>query len=234
MERDRTVRRLTHIQKTASTTRILNLSKINQQRSIISANVVSRLFRNKTMENAVIIKHRVRLHESDIFEKVRFNSTKILIPFDLKDFRFGAHCIFVGQKNFDVISEDIFGDDLKVGKLDRKVLDLIDDLPSLDPFLLREHLRRNGIEPSRDYFCISDADIGRMHAYVSQQLSGLVRMTGGGDGAATGANSAEQLAEKLLSSTPDKDFEALKKLLRLSDKEYQDGIFCWRGLLYYK
>ena len=234
MERDRTVRRLTHIQKTASTTRILNLAKISRQRAITVAGVKSRLFRNKMMENSVIIKHRVRPHEAEIFDEPRSNATKILIPFDANDFRFGAHCLFVGQKNFDSVSQNMFGDDFKLGKSDRKIIDLIDELPSLDPFLLREHLRRNGIEPSRDYFCISDADVGKMHAYVSQQLTGLVRMTGGGDGATTVVNSADRLAEKLLSPTPDKDFEPLKRLLRLSDKEYLDGIFCWRGLLYYK
>jgi hypothetical protein len=59
-------------------------------------------------------------------------------------------------------------------------------------------------------------------------------MTGGGDEATAVVNSADRLAEKLLSSSPDRSFEPLKKLLRLSEKEYQDGIFCWRGLLYYK
>lgn len=234
MERDRTVRRLTHIQKTASTTRILNLAKISRSRSSLIVNDKSRLFRNKILESSVIIKHRVRPHEVDIFDEPRFNATKILVPFDINDFRFGAHCLFVGQKNFDAVSEDMFGDDVKFGRSDRKVLDLIDELPSLDPFLLREHLRRSGIEPSRDYFCISDADAGKMHSYVSQQLAGLVRMTGGGGEAMAVVNSADRLAEKLLSPSPDKGFEPLKNLLRLSEKEYQDGIFCWRGLLYYK
>lgn len=234
MERDRTVRRLTHIQKTASTTRILNLAKISQRRPCVRTSGATPLFRNKILETSIIIKHRVRPHESELFEGPKSNATKILIPFDTADFKYGAQCIFVGQKNFDAISETMFGDELKFGRRDRKTLELIDELPSLDPFLLREHLRRNDIEPSRDYFSISDADISRMFAYVSQELTGLVRMTGGGAGPDAACVSSDRLAEKLLSSTPDKDFEPLKRVLRLGDKEYLDGIFCWRGFLYYK
>lgn len=233
MERDRTVRRLTHIQKTASTTRILNLAKISQRRAG-SRNGLAPLFKNRILESSIIIKHRVRPHECELFDAPKSNATKVLIPFDVTDFKYGAHCIFVGQKNFDAITESMFGDDLKFGRADRRILELIDELPSLDPFLLREHLRRNGVEPSRDYFSISDADISRMYAYVSQQVAGLVRMAGDGAGSDAACVSSDRLAEKLLSATPDQDFEPLKRVLRLGDKEYLDGIFCWRGFLYYK
>src|SRR5262245_3878099 len=50
-------------------------------------------------------------------------------------------------------------------KLDRDfaVLRLLDMLPSLDPFLLREHLRNHEIEVAPCYFTISDGDQVRMH-----------------------------------------------------------------------
>ena len=41
---------------------------------------------------------------------------------------------------------------------DLSVLRLLNAVPSLDPFLLREHLRNNGIEVSPSYFTISDGD----------------------------------------------------------------------------
>ena len=40
--------------------------------------------------------------------------------------------------------------------------------------------------------------------------------------------------EKLLSNSPDAGFEPLKRVLRLGDKDYADGVFGWRGFLYYK
>ena len=38
--------------------------------------------------------------------------------------------------------------------------------------------------------------------------------------------------EKLLSNSVDDSFGPLKETLKLSDKDYQDGVFCWRGFLY--
>src|SRR5207253_2513451 len=53
-------------------------------------------------------------------------------------------------------------------------------------------------------------------------------------GEAGGGQAASKLVEKLLSNSVDDSFVALKETLRLSDKDYQDGVFCWRGFLYYK
>lgn len=51
------------------------------------------------------------------------------------------------------------------------VLQLLDAVPSLDPFLLREHLRNNQIDVADCYFAISEGDQERMHNFVSQEMS---------------------------------------------------------------
>ena len=77
----------------------------------------------------------------------------------------------VGETGFDDSAEELFGDSLKPGQRDRQVLDLLDELPSLDPFLLREHLKRHGFEPARGYFAITDADLTRMFDYVRSEIT---------------------------------------------------------------
>ena len=54
-------------------------------------------------------------------------------------------------------------------------------MPSLDPFLLREHLRNNDIEVAPCYFAISEGDQERMHAFVASELSRLVAAGQGGN-----------------------------------------------------
>ena len=54
---------------------------------------------------------------------------------------------------------------------DLGVMRLMNSVPSLDPFLLREHLRNNEIEVAPCYFTISAGDQERMHAFVSAELS---------------------------------------------------------------
>ena len=95
-----------------------------------------------------------------------------------------AHVL--GQRDFDACAEALFGDALKPGHHDRMVLDLMDELPSLDPFLLREQLKRNGFEPARGYFAISDADVERMYAFVRAEVMALVTLSST-EGAPNGA-----------------------------------------------
>lgn len=232
MENDRSIRRLTDLAQSASTARVLNLVAIHTKLGESPELAAAPFFKNRLLDRSIILKHRLRPHEYVHFQTPRPTVTKVMIPIDTNDLRAGAHSCFVGQRDFDQIIATVFGDDLKPGSRDRRVLDLIDGLPSLDPFLLRENLRSNDIEPARAYFGISDADILRMFEFVRGEVMALVALSSdGGQGAYAHAS---RLVEKLLSNAPDSGFEPLKETLKLNDKEYLDGVFSWRGFLYYK
>lgn len=229
---DRTVRRLSALQESASTTRVLNLAGTQRRYSHEPESLTPPFFEHPLLNRSIVLKHRVRANEVEQFRSTRQNVTKVLLPIDPKDLKLGAHYFFVGQRDFDEVTSSVFGDALALGKRDRKVLDLIDGLPSLDPFLLREHLRRNGFEPARAYFNISDADIDRMHKYVESEITPLVAMSFKGDLGANGH--AAKLVNKLLSSNAPDDLGPLRGVLMLDEREFLDGIFAWRGFLYYK
>ena len=188
-------------------------------------------FKNRLLNQSIIVKHRVRPDERDLFDRVPSNVTKIMAPIDANDLRLGARFLMIGQKDFERAAEQLFGTSLQIGVADRDVLELLSKLPSLDPFLLRENLRSNGFSPARAYFAISDADIQRMYDFARAEVMLLVSMSNvqGGDNQA-----AARLVDKLLSNSVENAFEPLKVTLRLSDQDYHDGIFCWRGFLYYK
>ena len=234
-EIDRSVRRLTALEQSASTARVLNLVAVHRKMDSDPEFAQSPFFKNRLLDRSIILKHRLRPHEYAYFSSPRPTVTKILVPIDTTDLKAGARYAFVGQKGFDQVAESVFGEDLKPGSRDRQVLDLIDGLPSLDPFLLREHLKRNNFEPARAYFGISDADVTRMHEFVRSEVMALVTMSSSDGPDNQGAQAyASRLVEKLLSQSPESGFEPLKQVLKLSDKEYLDGIFSWRGFLYYK
>ena len=233
MENDRTVRRLTALEQSASTARVLNLSAIHRKNPADPAIAAAPFFKNRLMDRSIILKHRMRPHEYSAFTTPRPTVTKILVPIDNQDLRAGAHYAFVGQRDFEEVMKAAFGDDFRPGTRDRLVLDVIDSLPSLDPFLLREQLRRHDLTPARVYFGISDADVQSMFDFVRAEITSLVALSSqdANGGASAGAG---RLVDKLLSSRPEDGFEPLKDTLKLSDKEYLDGVFAWRGFLYYK
>jgi hypothetical protein len=232
MASDRSLRRLTELADSASTARVLNLVATHRKCGEEALLAEAPFFQNRLLDRAIILKHRLRPNEYATFDKPRPSVTKVLLPIDTADLKHGAHAFFIGQRDFEALLRNVFGDDLKPGSRDRQVLDIIDGLPSLDPFLLRESLRAHGIEPARPYFGISDADIQRMFDFVRSEVMALVALSSAD---ARGAQAhASRLVEKLLSSAPDSGFEPLKLTLKLNDREYLDGVFAWRGFLYYK
>ena len=84
-------------------------------------------------------------------------ATKIIIPFDRKDLGLGGQSVFVGQRGWADLIIEACNASSDMSR-DLNTLRLIDSLPSLDPFLLREHLRRHGHMVGNCYFALSPAD----------------------------------------------------------------------------
>ena len=138
--------------------------------------------------------------------------------------------VFVGQRGFERMMQEAFG--VPSGHRDLIILNLLDSLPSLDPFLLREQLKRAGLEPAPCYFSISESDLQRMSLFVEDEIRPLVTLCIGPDLEAVG--STQRLAGKIMSNDPRDRMEALRETLRLAPDDYQEGVFCWKGFLYYK
>jgi hypothetical protein len=193
------------------------------------------IFKSKRINRSIIIKHALRGAEVDLFDSKKVTGTKIVFPLAMSDLSLGGSFCFVGQKNANQSLREMVGDGVaeKDFQEDLKTLELFDQLPSLDPFLLREGLRLNGIEPSRCYFDISEADIERMTRYVSKEIAALVRLAFAGGGADTDAL-CQTMAEKLLSDENAERLAPLRETLQLSGNQYSESIFAWKGFLYYK
>jgi hypothetical protein len=231
---DQAVRSLSYLENSASSARVLNLLHIHRRRNGEQDYRENPFFKNQVLNRSIILKHRLRRDERELFSDGRRTATKIILPIDGKDLKTGGRSIFVGQANYDSILEGVFGQTWRDDPADRDLLAIIDALPSLDPFLLREQLRRHKRNPARCYFEISDADIARMHRFVEQQIQQLVDLSGGGQSKGQSDRSGSRLASKILSDSVDAETEPLRLTLRLEKQEYKEEVFCWKGFLYYK
>jgi hypothetical protein len=235
---DRTVRNLAHLEESASTARVLNLLRVYRRQRNNPAYSDNPLFQSPTLNRSIILKHRLRRNERDLFFDARKTATKIIIPIDGAELKLGGRFVFVNQINYDNMMGDFLGDIWSTNRADHDLLAIIDSLPSLDPFLLREQLRRHGRDPARCYFEISDADMRRMFGFVEGEVQKLINLCYE-DGKAPVKTEAEErrgsrLVQKILSATVDNETEPLRLTLRLEKREYQEGVFCWKGFLYYK
>jgi len=230
--RDRSYRSLEHLRKSAATSRVLNLWQIYQKDGRKLEYEQSPFFNNSLLNRSIILKHRIRGGEADLFDYPVLTGTKILLPIAEHELRYGARFLFVGQRNFEELAAEAFGEDLLIGARDRTVLDIIAALPSLDPFLMRESLKTNGFTPAACYFSISEGDLERMFASARAELEPLVRMSFG-DGVASSVKSATLLS-KILSDANSAELAPLRKVMNMAPQEFRDGVFCWKAFLYYK
>jgi hypothetical protein len=228
---DRTVRYLTALNG-ASTTRVLNLASIAIANADKPEHKSAPFFDSPIVNSAIILKHRVRSDETYLFPSNRPVATKIIIPFDVNDLRAGGRSFFVDQRGFLESLREVgnYGD--KSMEHDLSVLRILNTLPSLDPFLLREHLRAQDLRCADCYFKISNADQTAMTTYVSSELHKLISLaSGGGKGS---ESSTQRLVSALLSTEVDDKLEPLRLTLAMNADEFREGVFSWRGFLYYK
>ncbi len=226
---DRSVRNLGAIQKTASTSRVLNLLAVGSRHKDDPEYVTQPFCENAILNESVILKHRLRADERYVFDYQRHVATKVIIPFERSDLRMGGRSFFVGQRGWTAMVQELSGEEKSTSR-DISVLEALDEIPSLDPFLLREHLNRRGFPISSLYFAISDADMVRMQAFVAAQIHELIDMAFPKE---TGTGS-EKMASVLLSNQIDERLEPLRQVMRLDAESYREGIFSWKGFLYYK
>ncbi|MGN6209727.1 hypothetical protein [Asticcacaulis sp.] len=226
---NRDVRSLANLGETASTSRVLNLSAVHVNSAHEKDYQLRPFFRDSQMNKAILVKHTLRANERELFGRYRRTATKIILPFDATDLKLGGRSILVNQIGFDAFCRGYFGDDINANA-DVQILRLLDQLPSVDPFLVREHLSRHGYKPGACYLKISPYDIQRMIGFANEEIERLVRTAFSG----SVGGSAIKLAGKILANELDSELWPLKATLRMADDEFSDGIFSWRGFLYFK
>jgi hypothetical protein len=227
--RDRAFRSLKGLERTGATSRVLNLAAIGARAAERGERLPS-FFQAGVLGGALIIKHRLRPDELGAFARPRYTGTKVVVPFERTDLSLGGRSVFVGQQGWTRMLGSLHGEP-QAHAHDVAILEALDELPSLDPFLVREQLKRRRFEMAAAYFVLSPADIERMEGFVQAELEELVRLALGG---ARVDHETGRLVHALLSGGDDLRLESLRGALHLNDNAYGEGLFCWRGLLYYK
>jgi len=228
------VRSLALIRESGSTARVLNLAVIFERFGQTEEYAAKPMFRSTTLNRALILKHAVRIDERDLFVAAPITATKVVLPFAAKELHLGGRAILVGERAWERAIREAAGQLSEADMTaDLELLRLLNTLPSFDPFLLRERLRHSGYEPSRVYFDMSEADILRMREFTGREIEQLVGLAyaNGGDMA---RDMSQKLADKLMTDETAKALDPLRMALQLAEDEYREGVFSWKGFLYYK
>lgn len=219
------------VSKTGAT-RILNLhdmvSDVTNDHDYLSRP----MFMHPVLNRCIIMKFNLPVGAEDKLAPRRFNSTKIIFPFDKYDLGLGGQAIFVDQPSFETAISSLL--DYRDFPLDRDltVLRALDRLPTLDPFLIRETLSQQQIEVARCYCLLSEADKTEMLAFVAREIESLVALCF--QGMENNDGRAQHLAHLLLAEQNSVGLEPLREIFRMKPGEFSDAMFCWKAFLYYR
>lgn len=224
-------RSLEALAKSGSTTRVLNLAALHAGRAALPEYSQAPFFRAPLLNRGIVLKHRLREDDAPMLLGERTTVTKVIIPLDPANLASGGASFLVGQAGWlDLVEE--MSEDKATFDYDTLLLECLDQIPSFDPFLLREHLRRRNIRPADCYFALSPGDREQMRRFVQAEIARLIELAYAGRDASE--THTAKLVEILLASDTDERLEPLRVTLRLDGATYSEGIFAWRGFLYYK
>jgi hypothetical protein len=225
------IRSLASLDNVISSSRILNLNRIYIKNRLTTDYRQKPLFSNIQLNRAIILKHRLRPRERIEFTDGRSVATKILFPLDKMEIKLGAQYLFVGQKDFEQRLCGILQDKLLNLAGDIVILQLLDSIPSLDSYLLRQFLERGGIRPADSYLENGIFDRKPVQQFILNEISTLVQMSFGLDD--YGAK-APALIEELLSPKAAEATDGLRQTLQMEKSDYRQGLFFWKAILFYK
>ena len=228
------IRNLAALAHSASTSRVLNLNLVAKRHAEDPMRKKAPLFTDDLLNRSILVKHRLRRDEAYLLQNPTAVATKIIFPLDFDDLELGGRSIFVNQKGYRQAICDLVGYRELELERDFLVLGMLNDLPSLDPFLVREQLRRNHHQPAECYFSISPADSSRMQSFTSAEMAPLIRMAFQTTSGSGSAGMVGKLADALLSANADARLDPLRETLGLHGEQFTQGIFSWKGFIYYK
>ena len=228
------IRDLSLIRASGSTARVMNLALTYERFGDTEEFRQSPLFRCDPLNRALIVKHALRPHERILFDHPATHATKLIFPFSATELSLGGVSVMLGELQFDKIFRSVVGsvDPIDLDT-DIELLDLLNDVPSFDPFLMREQLRRLDRAPARCFFEVSDADISNMMRFVAKEIEPLAALAFGATGRRI-EKMSERLADKLMMDEGAQMLEPLRAALAMNLAQYRDGVFAWKGFLYYK
>lgn len=190
-------------------------------------------FKNKPMNKLVLIKDTIP--ESEARGAQSSIGTKVYFPFNENDIYEGGRTIFAHDRTFEKALAQNFGEGaLKADALasDLRMISILDRLPSMDPFLMKDTLKNNGFDVNPAYFEVSKELWTEIETYILQGFEPLVRAAFPNSNEATD-DMARQLVQKIWEG---RDLDTLRPLaaaFQLPKGQELEIFAAWKGINFY-
>jgi len=192
------------------------------------------LFHNTTLNYTILTKHNLRDNERDLFARSLQVATKIFIPFDPMRLEIGGRSFFIEEYQFkDHLRELLHLDSATSDKNvvhDIKVLEALSRSPTLDPFIVTECLRAEGLRVEPAFFAESYGLAAKASADVFDVFKPLIQKA---LGKTASAEEMSRFVDQVWNVTASSTDNLFLEALQIPRTEWANVIFAWKALIYY-
>ena len=139
------------------------------------------LFRNKDLNQIIYIKEATKDISGKDIERSSYRiNMKLYFPYDRANMYAGGQSIFYFDHSLRDVLKNNFGIDQNVNpddyNYDIKVLGILDALPTLDPFLVRDRMKQENITCDDHYFSISEEEWKSIQTHIRAKIEPMVML----------------------------------------------------------
>jgi hypothetical protein len=213
-------------------------------RRIPANDPVGKLFRNKTLNEAMFFKIMER-NETQ-YHTVSTVQTLMYFPYNLGNVYEGGDSILFDDPGFNRMLRVKTGADSKSEEsqvdyvMDLEILEMVYSLPTLDPFLLKSKSEQLDLDDRIHpfYFNISEEDWKRIRSPIRTKIRTLVRRAYMAEDGSVSVEKMEEHVSRFLSKIWEaKDIEGIEDFVRSMDipeDRAPELFFAWKAICYYQ
>jgi hypothetical protein len=194
------------------------------------------LFKTPTLNRAVFLKLPLEVRQSAASREGmgRFE-TKIYLPFE-DGLEKGGQTVNFSAPNFQEVIRSLRPSNQTIDQEDMErdqlVLHLLESLPSLDPFLLKEKFRQAELDVDERYFTLTEEAWQEIRKFVMNKFRPMIGF------AYPNSSPSElhvaKLTEILWEAKDDPDVQKMMGVLSIPPENIEDVLYAWKGVIYYE
>lgn len=195
------------------------------------------LFRSSNLNRCVFRKAVTRETDSAHIEPNKV-ATKVCLPYSQSSFGRDNLYIYYGEKNFQEKFERAFNVSMSDSdkEFDFKILDILDSIPTFDPFLLKDRFEIDDFNIDVEYTKVSDSDFELIKNSIMDDFEKIILATMEGE-SSDDHGGHSKAASRLFKALWDLDdmsaLRPLAKALGVSENDQKEYFYSWKGMLFY-
>ena len=213
--------------------RLLNLHALRRSPPEDPGYLSRPFFLQPILNRAIVVKHNMRRGEESLEGKRQLNALKLLFPLDADNLSFGARSILTSQYDIALILQGSFESSQPSTERDLKLIGLLDQAPTLDPFLLQEIVRQYGFDIAPCYLAANRQILRHQTAIIAAETNPILEMFTSSHQTTLDVDTPNTKTETL----KNRNLFAIQRIaactLELGEK-FSEYFFCWKAVLFYR